>query len=106
MRRNAKIGIGGAVAAAIMVAGAFGFAVDRPTLYHAEFLPVADDVKELTVENTWDKWQRASEQVQVREETIKFNGGEATSREREELIYWKKMLKLQTKIIQKKILSF
>lgn len=80
------------VASTIVVAGVFGFVVDRPVLYRGEFLPIAEEVIELTVENTWNKWQRASEQVERREAKIQYAVEAVSAEEREELLFWKKRL--------------
>lgn len=80
------------VATTIVVAGALGFAVDRPVLYRAEFLPVAEGVRELTIENVWNKWQRASEQVEWRKAQVARDGGRVTPDARKELIFWEKRL--------------
>lgn len=89
MKKQTKITA--AVVAAIVGAGAFGFVVDRPVLYRAEFLPVADEVWDIVAEKTGDQLQRAREQV-IRQKDwqtkIKERGQPVKVEDKEDLRYW------------------
>ena len=76
---------------AIVGAGVFGFAVDRPVLYRAEFLPVASEVWDLVADKTGSQLQRAKEQVIRQEdsqEKARNKGQFIKVEEVENLRYW------------------
>ena len=89
MKKQTKIVA--AFVTAIVGAGVFGFAVDRPVLYRAEFLPVADATWDLVAEKTGDQLQRAKEQVLRQEawqEKAREKGQLIKLEDVEDLRYW------------------
>ena len=80
-----------AVVTAIALAGGFGFAVDRPVLYRAEFLPVAGSVDELRRESISNKLQRAiewKERTKLRNVATRAKGIRVEPEEIENQRYW------------------
>ena len=89
MKKQTKIVA--AFVTAIVGAGVFGFAVDRPVLNRAEFLPVADATWDLVAEKTGDQLQRAKEQVlrQIEWQVKTRDKGQSIKLEdRADLHYW------------------
>jgi len=92
MKKNSLATIIGIVVGGLAITATFGYVVDRPVWYRAEFLPVSEVVIELAAGDLHAKWVRADEQVQRRESRIRRNGGVTTMEEREELRWWKEQL--------------
>jgi len=79
------------VASVIAGAGALGFAVDRPVLYRAEFLPVAKSVEELRKESISNKLQRAiewKERTTLRNTATRAKGVRVEPEDVENQRYW------------------
>lgn len=69
------------------------FAIERPVMYHAEFLPMAETVTELAAESASSKLQRAIEQVERMEARIKRNGGQVNPQQVDDLRFWKQRVR-------------
>ena len=92
MKLKKYTGIIGAIIGTLAVTTAFGFVIDRPTWYRADFLPVADVVTELAAESVSSKLQRAEEQVDRREgyhDKARSRGQKIDAESNEDLRHWK-----------------
>lgn len=81
-----------AAGAIVGATAAFGYVIDRPVWYRAEFLPMADVVTELAAENVSSKLQRAEEQKERREKRFEIDrarGRSVSAEDADDLRYWK-----------------